>query len=294
LYRAKQRGKGIVCVYDPSFEFESDERRQLDSDLSSAILLRQFELHYQPIIQLQSERQIGVEALMRWHHPSKGQISPGLFIPAMEMSGMIRPAGRWVIETAIENATQFPDDMLVSINLSASQLNDPGLVACFSRALNKYQVDPSRIEVELTESVIMDQSPQSLGVLESIRKLGIKFALDDFGTGYSSLSMLTVFRFDRIKIDRSFVRNLNDHINVLLLTQIIDLAQKMGAHVTVEGIETEEQARFIRKFQGVDVQGYLYGRPTPIESALISSAKNKADHSNVVKMAGNYDARLMV
>jgi EAL domain-containing protein (putative c-di-GMP-specific phosphodiesterase class I) len=204
----------------------------------------------------------------------------------MESSDLIRPAGRWIIETAIEAVALFPAHLTMSINLSASQLSDPGLVASFERALAKHAIDPARIEVELTESTIMDQSPRSIVILKSLREIGVKFALDDFGTGYSSLSMLTIFHFDRIKIDRNFVMNLDDRMSAILLSQIVDLAQKMGSSVTVEGIETLEQADFIGQFKGIDVQGYLYGRPVSLPKAIDVALDNNADRTNVVRFGG--------
>jgi EAL domain-containing protein (putative c-di-GMP-specific phosphodiesterase class I) len=226
-------------------------------------------LLYQPIFSLSTGEMVGTEALIRWLHPVRGLLSPASFIEIAESSCLIVPIGRWVIETAIKQATLISNNMKISINLSPLQVDDPGLVMCISNALKEYKMPASRVELEITETVMLGRDTHTVETLSAIRSLGVNFALDDFGTGYSSLILLRDFRFDRIKVDRSFITTmLTDKMSQILVEQIVDLAYKMDTRLTIEGVETIQQADYLRQYQNVDIQGYLYGKPMTFEKIM--------------------------
>jgi diguanylate cyclase (GGDEF)-like protein len=265
LYHAKRSGRGIPCQYDSMIEFEMQVKAKLEADLSLAVYQNQFELLFQPICSLQSARIIGVEALIRWQHPTRGRISPDEFIETAERTGLIGAIGRWVITEACLVAAQLPSHVIMSINLSPLQLRDPRLAEMVARTFEITGLDPGRIEFEITESSILDTEGPSRATLDAIRALGARFALDDFGTGHSSLSLLHRLKFDRLKIDRSFTaRMLTDPVNKTLVEKVIELSQALHIDVTVEGIETEAQSLFLQKYENLCVQGYLFGRPSRI------------------------------
>jgi diguanylate cyclase (GGDEF)-like protein len=265
LYQAKKNGRNLACAYDDMLEFEMQVRAQLEADLQSAIYQNQFELLYQPIHCLSSGRILAVEALIRWQHPTRGQISPDEFIETAERTGLIEPIGRWVITEACRVAAQLPAHIVMSVNLSAIQLRNPKLAELTAKTLAITGLDPTRLEFEITETSVLDTAGSSLGTVDAIRAQGVRFALDDFGTGHSSLSLLHRLKFDRLKIDRSFTaRMLKDKVNQILVEKIIELSRALDIDVTVEGIETESQGNFLRKYEGIYVQGYLFGRAAPI------------------------------
>jgi diguanylate cyclase (GGDEF)-like protein len=265
LYHAKKKGRNIACVYDDMLEFEMQVRAQLESDLQAAIYQNQFELLYQPVLSLATGHIIGLEALIRWHHPTRGLIQPGDFIETAERTGLIEPIGRWVITEACRVAATLPAHIIMAINLSALQLRNPKIIELTEKTLAITGIEPARIEFEITETSLLDTKGSSLATVDALRALGVRFALDDFGTGHSSLSLLHRLKFDRLKIDRSFTAGmLKDKVNQTLVEKIIELSRALAIEVTVEGIETEAQANFLCKYEDLCVQGYLFGRPSRI------------------------------
>jgi len=273
LYHAKRKGRGLACQYDDMIEFEMQVRAKLEADLQAALAHNQFELLFQPILSLHSSKIVGVEALIRWQHPTRGRIFPDEFIATAERTGLIEPIGRWVITEACRVAASLPSHVTMSINLSPIQLQNPKLVDLTAKTIQITGLDPARIEFEITESSVMDTEGSSLATFEALSRLGIKFALDDFGTGHSSLSLLHRLKFDRLKIDRSFTAGmLTDAVNRTLVEKTIELSQALNIEVTVEGIETEAQAAFLRKYAGLCGQGYLFGRPSRIQDIVFDLA----------------------
>jgi len=273
LYHAKRKGRGLACQYDDMIEFEMQVRAKLEADLQAALAHNQFELLFQPILSLHSSKIVGVEALIRWQHPTRGRIFPDEFIATAERTGLIEPIGRWVITEACRVAASLPSHVTMSINLSPIQLQNPKLVDLTAKTIQITGLDPARIEFEITESSVLDTEGSSLATFEALSRLGIKFALDDFGTGHSSLSLLHRLKFDRLKIDRSFTAGmLTDAVNRTLVEKTIELSQALNIEVTVEGIETEAQAAFLRKYAGLCGQGYLFGRPSRIQDIVFDLA----------------------
>jgi diguanylate cyclase (GGDEF)-like protein len=272
LYHAKKKGRNVACVYDDMLEFEMQVRAQLESDLQAAIYQNQFELLYQPVLALSTGQIIGLEALIRWHHPTRGLIQPGDFIETAERTGLIEPIGRWVITEACRIAATLPSHIVMAINLSALQLRNPKIIELTAKTLAITGIDPARIEFEITETSLLDTKGSSLATVDALRALGVRFALDDFGTGHSSLSLLHRLKFDRLKIDRSFTAGmLKDSVNQTLVEKIIELSRALAIEVTVEGIETEAQANFLCKYEDLCVQGYLFGRPSRIADLNLSN-----------------------
>ncbi len=263
LYQAKDLGKNQVCVYTPELGAKYDERIQLEQDLRRAIENGELSLAYQPIVNPKSRRVTLVEALMRWKHPEHGFISPGVFIPIAEASGLITLMGTWAMQTACHAAASWPKDVGVSVNLSAKQFRrDLDLVSIVRSCLQSSGIDPSRLTLEITESILIDDSGLVIETLERLRAMGVRTALDDFGTGYSSLSYLEKLPLDKIKIDRSFTTTIDtSERSASMMRGIIGIARDLSLEVIVEGIETEEQLAALSAF-GIDgVQGYVFARP---------------------------------
>jgi diguanylate cyclase (GGDEF)-like protein len=263
LYRAKAAGRRCFTTFRTSMAEEIEARSSLEADLRAAVSLQQFELHYQPVVEALSGRVCGAEALLRWRHPERGLVPPGEFIPIAEATGLIVPLGEWVLRQACKDAASWPETLKVAVNISPVQFRDKDLFGVICGALFEAGLAPGRLEIEITESVLMDSAPEKRVLMDELRDAGISLALDDFGTGYSSLSYLTTFPFTKIKIDRSFVRDISRNGNSeAVVTAIVTLARRLGLTVTAEGIEEDEQAAVLRRC-GVDyMQGYLFGRPT--------------------------------
>ncbi len=263
LYQAKEQGKNQVCVYTAELGAKYDERIQLEQDLRRAIENGELSLAYQPIVNPKSRRVTLVEALMRWKHPERGFISPGVFIPIAEASGLITLMGTWALQTACHAAASWPKDVGVSVNLSAKQFRrDLDLVSIVRSCLQSSGIDPNRLTLEITESILIDDSGLVIETLERLRSMGVRTALDDFGTGYSSLSYLEKLPLDKIKIDRSFTTTIDtSERSASMMRGIIGIARDLSLEVIVEGIETEEQLTALSVF-GIDgVQGYVFARP---------------------------------
>ena len=262
MYRAKARGRSNFQYFDSSLETESRRRLALATDLRNALADNQLEMHYQPIYRITDNHITHMEALIRWHHPKNGAISPGVFIPVAEDSGLILELGEWIIQRVCLDAAEFPDDVKLTVNLSPKQFMRPGISSTIANALKTAGISSGRIEVEITETVVLDDSETTLNELNAIRALGISIALDDFGTGYSSLSYLQKFPLDKVKIDRSFVSAAHQGSGSLaIVAAVIALAHALNIETTAEGVETEPQLELLRQLKCTYAQGYLLSRP---------------------------------
>jgi len=273
MVKAAADGTGHVLVFEPSMSAQTIERFDLEHDLRAALERDEMRLHYQPLIELRSGTVVGFEALVRWQHPSRGLVAPLAFIPVAEETGLIIPLGRWVLETACRQAaawrTADPSNsqLVVSVNLSARQFAHTNLDDEVAAILEATGLDPAALELEITESALMDQSERGIEVLRRLRALGVRLVLDDFGTGYSSLSYLKHLPLDTIKIDRSFVAGLDLAADRSIVEAIIGLAHGLGISVVAEGIETTEQLEALRAL-GCDIgQGYLFAAALVPEEA---------------------------
>jgi diguanylate cyclase (GGDEF)-like protein len=262
LYQAKAEGGGTYRFFESEMNARAQARHQLESDLRRAIGAGEFELYYQPLYDLETNRIGSFEALIRWHHPSRGLVAPDEFIPLAEETGLIVPIGAWVIQEACRQAMKWPQEVRVAVNVSSVQFRKPGLTEVLMQALAASGLDPRRLEVEITESVFLESSEALMSVLHSLRNLGIRIALDDFGTGYSSLSYLQSFPFDKIKIDRSFIQQLLTRSgSTAIVRAITDLARALGMETTAEGVEDPDQLAELRLHGCSSAQGYLFSRP---------------------------------
>jgi diguanylate cyclase (GGDEF)-like protein len=271
MYKAKDSGRDAIAVFDTESHDVTARRLQLERDLRGALGRNELEVHYQPVVDVDSRRVIGFEALLRWSHPERGFISPVDFVPIAEETGMIVELGAWVLETACMQLASWratvPDtgDLYVAINLSARQLREPGFVDSVLNALARSGLDPESVRLELTESLLMDHKSSALDVMRRLHDRGLRISIDDFGTGYSSLAYLRRFRVDEVKIDKSFVDDIAraDAAEESLVLAIVALANALGMTTTAEGVETPAQADVLRVL-GVDaVQGFVFSRPVP-------------------------------
>jgi diguanylate cyclase (GGDEF)-like protein/PAS domain S-box-containing protein len=265
MRRAKAEGPGAVRFFAPEMDESSRDRRLLQRDLQAAVNFDQFALHYQPQA-LISGRITGFEALVRWHHPSRGLVPPGVFIPAAEESGLIIPIGEWVLREACREAASWPHPLEIAINLSPAQFRHGDLPGLVHAVLLETGLAARRLELEITEGVLIGDISRTLSILRRLKALGVRIAMDDFGTGYSSLSNLQSFPFDKIKIDQSFISNLeSNRQSQSIVRGVISLAQGLNLPVLAEGVETKEQLAFLAREGCSEVQGYLIGHPSPIE-----------------------------
>ncbi len=264
LYRAKGDGRGTFRFFEPAMDLQMQTRRIMEQDLRKALPAGEFELHYQPVVNLASKEISGFEALIRWNHPTKGMISPAAFIPLAEEIGFIVPIGEWVIRQACATAAQWPEQLSVAVNISAIQFRNPGLMQVIVSALAASGLSPTRLEIEITETVLLHNKEATLATLHQLRAIGIRIAMDDFGTGYSSLTYLQSFPFDKIKIDRSFVKDITENSGSLnIVRAVAALANGMGMTATAEGVETQEQLDKIASEGCTEMQGFLFSRPLP-------------------------------
>ena len=262
LYGAKANGRGVYRFFEPAMDARMKERRALELALRKAFDQGEFELHYQPVLNLEKREVSCCEALIRWRHPERGIISPADFIPVAEEIGLITALGEWVIRRACDDAAKWPNDVCVAVNLSPTQLGSPGLLPAVLGALAASQLPPHRLELEITEAVLMQNSEVNLRTLHQLRALGIRISMDDFGTGYSSLSYLRSFPFDKIKIDRCFIKGLGEHSESdVIVRAVAGLAENLGMTTTAEGVETRQQLDRVRHLGCTDVQGFFYSPP---------------------------------
>jgi diguanylate cyclase (GGDEF)-like protein/PAS domain S-box-containing protein len=262
LYAAKSDGRGTFRFFEPAMSAKMNERRVLEIDLRKAIEQGELELYYQPLVTLGTDEIGGFEALLRWHHPERGLIPPAEFIPVAEDSGLISSIGAWALRTACFEAASWPDKAKVAVNVSPVQFKNGNLALAVAGILDASGLSPRRLEIEITEAVLMDESETTLQTLHRLHDLGVRIAMDDFGTGYSSLSYLRSFPFDKIKIDRSFVGDLcESEDSVAIVRSIANLAASLNIVTTAEGVETLSQLELVRALGCTEAQGFLFGRP---------------------------------
>jgi diguanylate cyclase (GGDEF)-like protein/PAS domain S-box-containing protein len=280
LYGAKADGRGTFRYFEAEMDARMKTRRSLEIELRKALLNNEFELHYQPIVRFADNAVSGCEALLRWHHPERGMIPPADFIPVAEETGLINAIGEWVLRQACAEAATWPDDIKIAVNASPVQFRSQDLPQAVINALTAANLAPHRLELEITESVLMQSNDTTLRRLHQLRELGVRISMDDFGTGHSSLSYLRSFPLDKIKIDRSFVNDLsNGNDGPVIMQAILTLANSLNMTTTAEGVETEPQAELLRAMGCVEMQGFLFSAPKPrreIANLLASHTKGIA------------------
>ena len=274
LYRAKGEGRGLYRLFEPEMDAKMQARRTLELDLRKALVTQEFELHYQPLVNLQSNEVCGFEALIRWNHPTHGRIAPIDFIPLAEETGIIVPLGEWILKEACTEAIKWPEEIKVAVNVSPAQFKSRSLANAVTAALECSGLPPRRLELEITESVLLTETDATMATLHQLRNLGVQISMDDFGTGYSSLSYLRSFPFDKIKIDRSFVSDLSEtDESAAIVRAVTGLGRNLGMATTAEGVETDEQLVQLREEGCTEVQGYLFSKPLPATDVLPLLAK---------------------
>ena len=264
LYTAKSRGRNRWARFESGMDAAAQARRMLELDLRTSLGKDEMRLHYQPLVNVETGHIAGYEALLRWEHPTRGIVMPNEFVPIAEDTGMIVQLGEWVIRQALEEASNWPDHLCIAVNLSPAQMRSPSLISTIISALARTGVAPARLELEITESVLMQDSEANLDTLHKLRSLGVRIALDDFGTGYSSLNYLRSFPFDKIKIDRCFVSEIDTREDCrAIIRSVVALANSLGMVTTAEGVEREEQMSQLREEGCVEVQGFLFSKAIP-------------------------------
>lgn len=264
LYAAKGDGRGVHRFFRSELLIGAQSRKQLEDDLRGALAADQFFVAYQPVVSTRTQRIVGFEALLRWQHPTRGLVSPSEFIPVAEECGLIETIGEWVLRTACMEATEWPHDIRVAVNVSPIQFANPALSTIVTSALATSGIKPDRLELEITEGVFVDESPATEQMFKALKGCGVRLALDDFGTGYSSLGYLRKAPFDKIKIDQSFVRGaaIAGNRNAAIIKAIVTLADTLGMETTAEGVETHDEIALIVELGCSHIQGYVYGKPT--------------------------------
>jgi diguanylate cyclase (GGDEF)-like protein len=263
LRSAKHRGRGILVAFSAEMEAEFQERRFIKRELAWTLTAQGFELHYQPIVKAEGGATVGVEALLRWNHPARGYVPPSLFVPVAEEAGLMDRLGEFALRRAIADAARWPA-LYVAVNLSPLQVRDRAFIDLVASVLSETGFEPSRLVLEMTESVLIDKPEETTARLQELRALGVRLALDDFGSGYSSLSYLQKLPFDKLKIDRSFVAGLNRSANGGVIIQaVVTLGRALGMEIVIEGVETDEQRVLLRLAGCSEMQGYLFARPGP-------------------------------
>jgi diguanylate cyclase (GGDEF)-like protein len=282
LYGAKGDGRGACRFFESAMNARVKARHRLEVDLRAAIAGKQFEMFYQPIVSVGSNAVVAFEALIRWHHPDRGMVSPGEFIPVAEETGLIIPLGEWILKQACADALSWPRNIRLAVNLSPVQFRSPDLVQTVFNALAAKHLEPARLQLEITETVLLQDNEAVLEKLHLLRSYGVRISMDDFGTGYSSLSYLRSFPFDKIKIDQSFVRGLGKREDSLAIVRaVIGLGQNLAMTTTAEGVETEDQLSVLREEHCDEVQGFLFSPAVPLKETsqllqAIGSPKRKA------------------
>ena len=269
LYAAKDRGRGRFHFFAADLHADAEERARIERDLRDAIAEGQLELYYQPVVSTATERITGFEALLRWEHPQKGWIPPDKFVETAEDSGLIAQIGEWALRTACHALADWPEDVRVAVNVSPLQFANPQLPAIVTSAIAQAGIHPSRLELEITESVFLNDDEGTDAMFAALKRVGVRLALDDFGTGYSSLGYLKKAPFDKIKIDQSFVRGATQagSRNGAIIAAITSLAQTLGMDTTAEGVETLDELDLVRLHGCSHVQGFIYERPLSTAAA---------------------------
>jgi predicted signal transduction protein with EAL and GGDEF domain len=269
MYQAKSAGRNTVRIFDPQMQVVVQRRSALERDLRDALACQQLRLHYQPVVSANGAI-LGYEALARWQHPVRGMVSPADFIPVAEQTGLILPIGTWVLHMACAQLQQWAlsparAQWTLAVNLSARQLRQPDFVATVSQCLQRFGIQPNRLKLELTESLLLHDVEDTIAKMDALATMGIEFSLDDFGTGYSCLSYLKRLPLSVLKIDQSFVRDvLTDPNDAAIARTIFQLAQSLGLQVVAEGVETQGQKECLQSMGCLAFQGYLFGRPAPL------------------------------
>ena len=287
LSRAKNESRGTFSFFEAGMDARAQSRRKIEIDLRAAIQNDVLRPHYQPLIDLASGRITGLEALVRWPHPERGMISPAEFIPVAEETGLINGVGGLMLRRACMDAAIWPDDVRVAVNLSPAQFRTGNLLSVVMDALKQSGLPPKRLELEITETLLLEKSSQVLATLHALRALGVRICMDDFGTGYSSLSYLRSFPFDKIKIDRSFVRDLAANPDAqAIIRSIVSLGKGLGVTITAEGVETEAELSCLRAEGCHEGQGFLFSRARPnAEIVVLLQAQRSADAATAVQDA---------
>ena len=271
MYRAKMLGSGNIKVFNPEMHKNAIETMQLENDLQTALEKNQFSIHYQPVINIDKNQIDGFEALLRWKHPTLGYISPERFIPIAEKSGLIRAIGKWVLESAIEQAQRWSKEFLsdrvfnIAVNLSGVQIINKNLVTQINEALESNQMSADNLHLEVTETMLVEKKEQAKYVMTEIRKLGASLSIDDFGKGYCSLTYLQEFDFDILKIDKDFVQDLENDKGLQLVRALMMLAKDFNMKVVAEGVETEKQLLLLKEMGRPYIQGYYFSRPLSVD-----------------------------
>ncbi len=269
LYKAKSEGGHKCCFFDTAMEKHLRRRSALEHDLRLALQRDEFVVFYQPQMNLNDRELCGYEALIRWERPGEGIISPMEFIPVAEETGLIRPLGEWILRRACSDAVNWITKGTIAVNFSVAQFRFPGVDEMIARVLEETGLEPGRLEIEITESLFLNHSPETMDILRKIKALGVRIAMDDFGTGYSSLSYLAQFPFDKIKIDRSFVSQLSDDPQIgAIIASIVGLGRSLSVDITAEGVETEDQVSLLQAAGCSIVQGFLFGAPQRMDQSL--------------------------
>src|SRR4030095_16234055 len=280
MYAAKAEGRRVHRFFEPAMDARAKARLTMERDLRQALADGTFEIHYQPLLDLASGEVTGCEALLRWRHPERGMISPAEFIPVAEDTGLINELGDWVMQTACTEAAAWPSRVRLAVNVSPIQLKSPTLALRITAALAAPGLPPDRLEIEITEAVLIHDDESALAILHQLRAIGVRIALDDFGTGFSSLSYLKRFPFDKIKIDRCFISDIAEpdgSAAIALARWAIPAERNMTT--TAEGVETEQQQRILRELGCSEMQGYLFSPPKPgnmIQEMLMQSGASPA------------------
>ncbi|QDI82652.1 EAL domain-containing protein [Methylorubrum populi] len=291
LYRVKDEGRGTVRFFEAAMDEQIQARRRIEHELSGAIPRGELQLYYQPIVNGRTGEIETFEALIRWHHPVRGCVPPADFIPLAEQTDQIGRIGAWVLDTACAAAAAWPHPWRVSVNVSPKQFRQPGFAAGVAAVLGRHGLPPGRLVLEITEGVFIQDATMAVEVLTALRTLGVRLALDDFGTGYSSLSYLQRFKFDKIKVDQSFVRRLGRHADTLTIVRAIThLGHNLGLQVTVEGVETQEQLAMLRELGCDQMQGYLFARPAPM-TELSQAGSADRERARLRALFGETSAR---
>jgi EAL domain-containing protein (putative c-di-GMP-specific phosphodiesterase class I)/hemoglobin-like flavoprotein len=265
MYRSKDQGKNTFSFFEEKIDAAATARIKFGQELCPALTAGQFEVHYQPIVSIETRRTVGMEALVRWRHPEHGLMSPDRFIPLAEETGLIDRLGELVLRQACLDAINWPPDVKVAVNISPVQFRNSGLASRVALILAETSLPANRLELEITESVLLQRSDENIRILHELRATGLSIALDDFGTGYSSLSYLRIFPFDKIKIDRSFVSEMSRmDVCAAIVCAVANLGRTLDIVTTAEGVETKEQLELLRAAGCTQAQGYLFGRPCPV------------------------------
>jgi diguanylate cyclase (GGDEF)-like protein/PAS domain S-box-containing protein len=288
LYRAKTDGRGTFRFFEEEMDAKAQARRLLEIELRAAIALNQLEVHYQPLVDVYTAQMIGVEALVRWKHKTQGNITPAEFIPLAEETGLIVPIGMYVLKKACEDSAQWPKDIRVAVNISPAQFKEKDFVDQVKKIISDSGVSPYRLELEITESMLLRNTETNLAILHELKAMGIRISMDDFGTGYSSLGNLRSFPFDKIKIDKSFINDLNKTPDAAaIIRAVLSLGRSLGMTTTAEGVETRDQLAYLRAEGCLEVQGHYYAKAlTPVEILAMLAGDSKRIMSPSIDITG--------